>query len=768
MLLSFWLYIEGSGRVRRTEWMECNRDEALRAKEISERKFLAKDIKGARKFALKAQNLYPELEGISQMVATLEVHMCAEEEKVHGEPNWYGVLGLTPLADDETVKKQYRKLALLLHPDKNRSIGAEGAFKLVSQAWGVMSDKLKKTAYDQRRRLRKNQVKSAAPSPSPPQSGFYNFANTAASHMKPTKGHSKKNASSSSHSSRKRERNTFWTVCHWCKMQYEYLRMYLNHNLLCPNCKEAYFAVEITPPSTKGTKISSDSMRNSSATQPGTSGLNHSKGSNTDEFQWVPFSESNGARSAVQAANMVQQAYEKIKRERQKAQAAARKEAALQKKNLASKRTLGAESSVPSNIAKRRKGVDDSGLHTDTVNQVNIETVTQGQVNISGLKHGNLQDCAIKVGGVNHVDRKQLLIIKAREEILKKLNDSTSFSTGKNAASEKVTEITEKGGMTNVKDGSAEQHPIFSQIKDAEGQLPLDKLDCESSGHCPDAKFVDQVPVNVLGSDFHDFDKDRTEECFRDNQIWAVYDDDDGMPRHYALIHNVISLNPFKVRVSWLKSLTHSGLGHVNWFLSGSSKTCGQFRVGKAEICNSVDAFSHRVRCTKLTSKTFQIFPRKGDVWALYRNWLPEWDELTEDEVIHKYDIVEVLEDYNEELGVIVIPLVKVAGFKSVFHQHMDPMVIKRIPNKEMPRFSHQVPAHLLTSLEGLRSPTGFCELDPAAIPSDILQAISDVEQIELIESDDEIEFLKVVDPHGNTIPNMMEAVPDSGVVECH
>ncbi|KAL2547210.1 Chaperone DnaJ-domain superfamily protein [Forsythia ovata] len=129
--------------------MECNRDEAVRAKEIAERKFLDKDIKAAKKFALKAQNLYPGLEGISQVVRTFEVYISAEE-KINGEYNWYAVLGVTPLADDETVRKQYRKLALLLHPDKNKSVGAEGAFKLVSQAWSLLSDKSKRLAYDQK------------------------------------------------------------------------------------------------------------------------------------------------------------------------------------------------------------------------------------------------------------------------------------------------------------------------------------------------------------------------------------------------------------------------------------------------------------------------------------------------------------------------------------------------------------------------------------------------------------------------------------------
>lgn len=49
------------------------------------------------------------------------------------------------------MKKQYKKLALLLHPDKYNLNGAEGAFKLVTEAWCMLSDKVKRTSYDQRR-----------------------------------------------------------------------------------------------------------------------------------------------------------------------------------------------------------------------------------------------------------------------------------------------------------------------------------------------------------------------------------------------------------------------------------------------------------------------------------------------------------------------------------------------------------------------------------------------------------------------------------------
>ncbi|KAK9934352.1 hypothetical protein M0R45_021499 [Rubus argutus] len=136
--------------------MECNKDEATRAKEIAEKKFVGRDVMGAKKFASKAHNLFPGLEGLPQMLATLDVHVAAEN-KINGEVDWYGILGVEPRADDEAVRKQYRKLALMLHPDKNKSIGADGAFKLLSEAWSLLSDKARRLAYDQRRKASTSQ-----------------------------------------------------------------------------------------------------------------------------------------------------------------------------------------------------------------------------------------------------------------------------------------------------------------------------------------------------------------------------------------------------------------------------------------------------------------------------------------------------------------------------------------------------------------------------------------------------------------------------------
>ncbi|CAH2043491.1 unnamed protein product [Thlaspi arvense] len=121
-------------------------EEAKRALDIAERKLSEKDYDGAKKFVNKARNLYPKLDGLKQVLTIIDVYIGGVES------DWYGILGVDPLADDETLKKQYKKLALCLHPDKNRFNGAEGAFKLVSDACCLLSDKAKRIAYDQKRK----------------------------------------------------------------------------------------------------------------------------------------------------------------------------------------------------------------------------------------------------------------------------------------------------------------------------------------------------------------------------------------------------------------------------------------------------------------------------------------------------------------------------------------------------------------------------------------------------------------------------------------
>lgn len=138
--------------------MECNREEALRAKEIALKMLEDRDFLGAQRIALKAQKLYPELENLSQLLTVCEVH-CAAEAKINGVLDWYSVLQVTTAADDTVIRKQYDKLAVLLHPDKNNLPGAEAAFSLVAEAHKILCDQTKRSLYDIKRQYSSKMTK---------------------------------------------------------------------------------------------------------------------------------------------------------------------------------------------------------------------------------------------------------------------------------------------------------------------------------------------------------------------------------------------------------------------------------------------------------------------------------------------------------------------------------------------------------------------------------------------------------------------------------
>lgn len=64
--------------------------------------------------------------------------------------DYYEVLGVGRSADEDTIKKAYRKLALDNHPDRNPgNADAERRFKEAAEAYAVLSDAPKRQRYDQ-------------------------------------------------------------------------------------------------------------------------------------------------------------------------------------------------------------------------------------------------------------------------------------------------------------------------------------------------------------------------------------------------------------------------------------------------------------------------------------------------------------------------------------------------------------------------------------------------------------------------------------------
>ncbi|XP_067385965.1 dnaJ homolog subfamily C member 14 [Emydura macquarii macquarii] len=95
---------------------------------------------------------YPPSQEVARLLALAEV---PEEEL-----NPFQVLGLEVTASDAELKKAYRQLAVLVHPDKNEHPRAEEAFKVLRAAWDIVSNPEKRKEYEIKRMAESELTKS--------------------------------------------------------------------------------------------------------------------------------------------------------------------------------------------------------------------------------------------------------------------------------------------------------------------------------------------------------------------------------------------------------------------------------------------------------------------------------------------------------------------------------------------------------------------------------------------------------------------------------
>ncbi|TYI05904.1 hypothetical protein ES332_A10G121100v1 [Gossypium tomentosum] len=680
--------------------MDCNKEEAIRAKDIAEKKMQNKDFSGALRVAAKAQQLFQDLESISQMIVVCDVH-CAAEKRLYGnEMDWYAILKVDQTADEATIKKQYRKFALQLHPDKNKFPGAEAAFKLIGDAQRTLLDQGKRSSHDMKRKVTVNRPSPAAACRPPQNSSWFPHAAAQNNFHANFPGlNSQQQQRQPTQTGSSNGRPTFWTKCPYCTVKYRYYTEILNRSIRCQTCKNNFVAYDsgAVPP---GSKMSQPKFPQQGVAQnQGACGVDQrSQRSFTVENVFTGFTPNapqttearkgkgngkRGKKQTVESSGSSNESDEDMvidgngdvlvgKQSNSQAEQNVRR-SGRRKQHISYKVNLSDEEDLGS-LPKKTKTSGPPCANEETKGMPNEDE--SKQKNRAGeVKYQNARDCREGKG--------------FKSSFLKETSEGDDLRKPGKAYADDLKE-----NLNPIVDDSV------SDLSQKETKEPL--------------------VFACANLEFYDFDNDKKESCFSVGQIWALYDTLDAMPRFYARIRKIFS-SGFKLKITWLEP-DPDDANEIDWVGEGLPVSCGKFKHGASENTEDRLMFSHLLYWEKGTCRdTYKIFPRKGETWALFKNWNINWKSGSGTDQKYEYEFVEIISGGVEDAGIQVAYLNKVKGFGSVFSRTskngVDTFVV---PRNELFRFSHKVPSFVLTGKERKGVPKGSFELDTAALPEEI------------------------------------------------
>ncbi|CAI9755320.1 unnamed protein product [Fraxinus pennsylvanica] len=692
-------------------------EEALFLKNLAENKYSSKRLKSAIKYAKRAYELYPTLDGLSEMLTAFQIIQTAAKTNFEtaperdslSPPDYYKILQVERFAHINTIKKQYKKLALTLHPDKNPFAASEEAFKLVAEAVRVLSDKIRRKEFDMRLRI-----------------AMQSEAGEGAEGIE----------------------EMFWTACSNCMLLHQFEKKYLGHNLMCPRCKKSFQAVEVLENCENEEKLGVEkNIEKNGATQTRVSVRIRErvkKGGKLGDLD-------KGGFGGKKIAEVLERSGRKVKKNVGGNGGLAinfRSKRGEKFRNIGGRDTRGNDGLTLKSVEKvgNLKKIGESSnsdgglirelLSTKVGGKVRDRNEEMRSIEVEVVESQRAKRAKVREEEMMTLAQMQMLVKRKADEEKLKLDDVNERPD----VDEEKLKATEKEGEKDKlilmeKDGQKENEIVNLSKKRVRRRISKDNcmnivkiralestVDLEIEGLRTSTK-DDLEIMPVEDSDFYDFDKDRRGRSFKKGQVWAVYDDDDGMPRHYALIDEIVSVNPFEVTISWLDFQNN---GNEVW--TGSVKTgfhvsCGRFKVSRKTSVKYLNMFSHAVDCERAARELYRIYPKKGSVWALYNENTLNAEGMNQG-VMDKpcFDVVVCLTSFSDVYGLSIGYLEKVHGFRTIFkRREIGATAIRLLEKDDIKLFSHQIPARKLSGDEASGLPKDCWELDPASLQSQLL-----------------------------------------------
>ncbi|KAF2287933.1 hypothetical protein GH714_003323 [Hevea brasiliensis] len=701
--------------------MECNKEEAIRAKEIAEKKMQSGDFEGALRIALKAKKLYPDLDNISQVLMVCEVH-CSAQNKLNGsEMDWYGILQIEKFSDEPIVKKQFRKLALSLHPDKNKFAGAEAAFKLIGEANRVLTDPTKRSSYDMKCRVA---LRSVAPKSASDQSNKNSYVKKqhGAANNFSNAPHSQ---FTSSHTCQQPQQTTFWTHCPSCSVKYQYYREFLNKMLRCQNCQQPFIANDLGMSSRSSWSQFINEKRDPNQGPSEVAPQNDARKPSVMNFV-RRFSESDTMPKVGKSADVCGSSKPKEAKagnasgigggskpqEKVNGHVEVGKGGAPVSMSNAMK-FKGSLTSDSASSKKRRKSVEKSSENFDKGSSAGIEENIVVEENGGDL---SAQNSRPSDGYQPRRSSRQKQHISYEENLSNDdfVDPPPKRSRGSRSSGVADGEIKEASAGSGIPRGDISagfatyalnrnnkevNQKATSSLDERSSNKKRKMGDFEAKG---DEASMSEKAGTKLGINDENSkigtSKLNSNETLK-SEIFVCPDPNfNGMPRFYARVKKVLTPG-FKLQITWLEASPDNDAEQL-WCEEGLPSACGMYENGDTVETVDHPMFSHQMCCKNAGRRgTYLIYPMKGETWALFKDWDIKWSsEPDKHRPPYQFEFVEILTNFTEDLGIGVSYLDKVKGFVSIYQKaNCNGVPSFYIRPSELYRFSHRIPSCRMT-----------------------------------------------------------------------